>query len=129
MHRVLLVDDNPDVRAIVAKQLEHLGYRVDTTADAGEFLGKIASVNQSYELAVVDIRLPGLTGDKIISWLRNSEDHRVQNLPVVIITGFVDEVPKHLIDGSAAPKILEKPFTIKELESSVRSATVGHLLH
>jgi len=129
LHRVLLVDDNADVRALVARQLKHLGYQVDATADASEFLGKLASVERKYDLAVVDIRLPGLTGDKIISWLRNSELDHVKNLPVLVITGYVRDVPKDVLEDSLRLQVLEKPFTIRDLESSVRNITLWSLFH
>lgn len=129
LHRVLLVDDNADVRALVARQLKHLGYQVDATADASEFLSKLASVERKYDLAVVDIRLPGLTGDKIISWLRNSELDHVKNLPVLVITGYVRDVPKDVLEDSLRLQVLEKPFTIRDLESSVRNITLWSLFH
>jgi len=129
LRRVLLVDDNPNVRALVANQLEYLGYQVDTTADASEFLSKLASTDQTYELAVVDIKLPGLTGDKIITWLRKSELDHVKNLPILVITGYLDDVPKDIVEGPSRLQVLEKPFTLRDLEESIQGVTLPRLLN
>ena len=121
--RVLLVDDNEAFRDVLSMQIERLGYEVQATSDAGEFLGTLSMAAQTFDLLVVDIRMPGLTGDKIISWIGESEEERLRTLPILIATGFPGDLPEELLTSRPSIRLLEKPFSREALENAIRQVT------
>ncbi|MEO0680009.1 MAG: response regulator [Pseudomonadota bacterium] len=116
---VLLVDDNDAFRSLITQQLERLGACVDGAANAGGFLTRIAAARRPYDLAVVDLRLPDLRGDHIISWLGDSEVEQVAALPILLVTGHPQSVPPSILHGSARVGVLCKPYGFADLARAV----------
>jgi len=110
--RVMLVDDNPDVRHLVQKMLETLGHVV-TTSDNGEH-AKQALQTLPVDLLVTDVLMPGkLSG----SDLANSVKTLLPELPILMISGFA-EAPD--LDFP----LLSKPFSLAELDEAIQSVMV-----
>ena len=78
--RVLVVEDEPQIQAEVAGQLESLGYAVDRTGDGEE--GLYFGLEYPIDVAVVDIGLPGITGIELIKKARAAG----RDFPVLILT-------------------------------------------
>ena len=83
--RVLVVDDQEDVREAAAAQLEALGYRVVQAANADIALGVLGNCD-SVDLLMVDYAMPGTSGIDLASAARA----KCPNLPVLIVTGYAD---------------------------------------
>ena len=79
--RILLVEDDPSVHIVLLEQLRIAGFDVTATVDVGTFLAAFVEPGMMYDLAIVDLRLPGLNGDKAISWITESEDETRRELP------------------------------------------------
>ncbi len=116
--QVLVVDDNDEFRELLTRQLEAMGCEVQTTSDASEFLAKLSTAKKPYDLAVVDIQLPGLHGDQIISWIRESELSELNTLPVLIVTGGTQGLPASPLDETVM-SILFKPYEYSELKATI----------
>jgi DNA-binding response OmpR family regulator len=115
--RILLMDDQSDVRAVVTLALRVKGFEV-VGVDSGA-AGLKAFAEQPFDLAIVDIFLGGTNGADVIRTLRE----RAPNLPVVAISGVTA-----LDFLSASPELanvvcLQKPFRPKELLAAVQAAT------
>ena len=67
-HRILVVDDEPDITALVAYHLAKAGYRVSTASSGAEALK--ASSEERPDVVVLDLMLPGLSGYDVLSELR-----------------------------------------------------------
>lgn len=117
--RVLLVDDNHAFRLLISKQLEAMGCVVQTTPDASRFLGELMTARDPFDLAVVDINLPDMRGDMIISWLRESELSQVRSMPVLVVTGSPSGVAETLPKDAAHINMLPKPYKFSDLERAV----------
>lgn len=106
---VLLVDDEPLVRASAADMLAELGYTVVETASADDALRRVDE-GLAPDLLVTDHLMPGLTGTELARILQG----RHPGLPVLVISGYAAE------DG-IAPDLarLTKPFRRADLESSL----------
>lgn len=117
--RVLLVDDNEAFSAVITRQLEMMGCAVHATPHASAFFSKLMTTQEPYDLAVIDIHLPGLNGDQVISWLQRSERSDVHSLPVLIVTGLPFEQPEALMIDDTSVIMLSKPFTYQQLKSAV----------
>jgi len=109
--RVLVVEDEPDIAALVAYQLTREGFRVETAASGAEAMDAIG--RQRPDLLVLDRMLPGLSGDEVLRSLR--QDPTTQHLPVLLLTAKREQEDR--IDGleMGADDYLTKPFSPREL--------------
>jgi two-component system, OmpR family, response regulator len=113
--KVLLVEDDPKIASFVKKGLNEAGFVVDSTRDgeqALQFAGEVA-----YDVAVIDIMLPGLDGLSLIELLRQ----RGIDIPVLILSArhTVDDRIRGLQRG--ADDYMVKPFIFAELLARVQA--------
>ena len=113
--RVLLVDDDEDLRAIVSKALEALGYEVTAVADGRSGLGELRFTRP--DVLVVDFAMPGMNGADVAKAAREL----CPGLPVVLASGYSDTDAIERSIGAHA-KLLRKPFRIDELLEAVAEA-------
>jgi len=109
--RVLVVEDEPDIAALVAYQLTREGYRVETAGTGPEAL--LAVARDMPDLIVLDRMLPGLSGDEVLKRLRR--DAATAGIPVLMLTAKVEEHDR--IEGleMGADDYMTKPFSPREL--------------
>ena len=106
--RILVVEDEPGVRAIVVRALEGEGYAVKAVADGAA--GLDAALNESFDLIVSDDRMPRLSGDELALRIR---DHRPR-LPILHMSGWPDAGADH-----PGEHYLYKPFSPEALIRAV----------
>jgi DNA-binding response OmpR family regulator len=111
---VLVVDDEPMVREVVARYLERDGLRVHEVGDGDEALRWLAA-NQP-ALVVLDVMLPGTDGLEILRAVRDSGD-----VPVILLTARAEEVDRVLGLELGADDYVVKPFSPRELAVRVRN--------
>ena len=115
--RILVVEDEPDIAALIAYQLTREGLPVETAGSGSEAL---ASVEREIpDLIVLDRMLPEISGDEVLKCLRS--DPRTANIPVLVLTAKREE--RDRIEGLelGADDYLTKPFSPQELVLRVRS--------
>ncbi len=110
--RVLVVDDEPTVRDVVARYLERDGYTVREVCDGSEVAAAVEAFQP--DLIVLDIMLPGRSGLDVLRDLA----HRV---PVILLTARIDETDRVLGLELGADDYVVKPFSPRELVARVRS--------
>jgi DNA-binding response OmpR family regulator len=111
---VLVVDDEPIVREVVVRYLEHEGY---TTLEAGN--GEHARILLEAErpdLVVLDVMLPGIDGLELCRWIRAKSD-----LPVILLTARGEEADRIIGLELGADDYVTKPFSPRELAARVRT--------
>jgi two-component system response regulator QseB len=113
--RILLIEDDAMVGQAIEEGLRRAGFAVDWVADG---IGGDASLaHHAYDLAVVDLGLPGRDGLDVLRRLRQ----RGQNLPVLVVTAR-DALPDRMAGFDAgADDLLLKPFDLEELVVRVRA--------
>lgn len=110
-HRILVVDDEPDITALVAYHLAKAGYRVSTASSGAEAL-KAAS-EEKPDVVVLDLMLPGLSGYDVLAELRSREETR--DVGVILLTARREEVDRIRGLSLGADDYLTKPFSPQEL--------------
>src|SRR5216117_726543 len=110
-HRILVVDDEPDITALVAYHLAKEGYRV-TTAGTGADALRSAREEQP-DLVVLDLMLPGHSGFEVLTELRRGEE--THNVGVLLLTARKEEPDRIKGLSLGADDYLSKPFSPKEL--------------
>ena len=113
--RILIVEDDRDIAGFVRKGLEEVGYAVDHTPDGDEAL--VLALNEPYDLAIIDVMLPGRNGLALIEALRQ----RGVATPVLILSAkrSVDDRVRGLQAGG--DDYLTKPFALAELLARVHA--------
>ena len=82
-----MVEDEPDIAALVAYQLTRAGYRVETTRDGAEALRAVG--REVPDLVVLDRMLPGISGDDVLARLRDNAG--TTSIPVLLLTARREE--------------------------------------
>ncbi|MDX6448044.1 MAG: two-component system, cell cycle sensor histidine kinase and response regulator CckA [Gaiellaceae bacterium] len=113
---ILLVEDDPQVRAVVGKMLESLDYRVLPAGDGEDALALAEAFNGPIDLLVSDLVMPGLGGRQVAERLRESSP----DTAVLYMSGYSDEavVRRGVVDSDAS--FLKKPFATIDLARRVR---------
>lgn len=120
MSKILLVDDQPDVLATLARALERLGHQVVQANDGRQALRALRA--EPCDLVMTDINMPEMDGIELIMALRSER----RGIPIIAMSGG-GKLPKELLLSSAgalgAVYTLEKPVGIPELMDAL-----GHAL-
>ena len=111
LERVLVVDDEPDIVALVVYHLAKAGYRVSTSASGTDAL-ELAR-RERPALIVLDLMLPGLSGYDVLQQLRESDDTR--DVAVLMLTARREEQDRIRGLSLGADDYLTKPFSPQEL--------------
>jgi two-component system phosphate regulon response regulator PhoB len=110
-HHVLVVDDEPDITALVAYHLAKAGYQVATAASGPEAI-RLAE-EQAPDLVVLDLMLPGLSGYEVLEALRRRPP--TQDVGVILLTARKEEADRIRGLSLGADDYLVKPFAPQEL--------------
>jgi DNA-binding response OmpR family regulator len=129
MTRILIVEDDPSVGAAIAVTLAREGYDTIHALDAG--IGMRAFESSHFDLAIIDIFLPDISGVEAIAELRR----RAPAMPIVAISGFIfRESIEPVLDyfalaaNAGATVCLRKPFTSRQLIAALHASLVSPLL-
>jgi CheY-like chemotaxis protein len=114
--RVLVVDDDREVRALVCRMLEKLGYATEQAASGGDALA-LAS-ERPFDLVLTDVVMPGMSGLALARQLSASEI----GVPTLFMSGHLDHPALRLGNLPAGAQLLSKPFTLGGLGTKVRQA-------
>jgi len=114
--RVLVVDDEPAIRALVAKIVERAGFPVDSARDGADAIEKLES--REYAVVVVDLMMPVVDGFGLIDYLK----HRSNERPAVIVVSAGDPGSFRQLDGAMVHSIVRKPFDIDVLGDLITAA-------
>jgi len=109
--RVLVVDDERDITALVAYHLAKAGYRVTTAASGTDALKALAA--EPADLIVLDLMLPGRSGLELLDELRRREDTR--DVGIILLTARREEADRIRGLTAGADDYLTKPFSPEEL--------------
>ena len=114
---ILVVDDNPDLRAYVSRILRLEGYQVCTARNGQE--GFRVAQERRPQLIVTDLMMPEVSGLDLIEMIRDSQELR--GTPIILLTAKADEATR--IEGTerGADAYLSKPFNDRELLAEVRN--------
>ena len=111
---ILLIDDDREIRDLLARFLDRHGMRVTSARDARE--ARRAWPAGHYQMVILDLMLPGEGGLEIARWLRG-----VSDVPILMLTAMADETDRIIGLELGADDYLTKPFNPRELLARVRA--------
>lgn len=115
--RVLVVEDEKNIRELVCLHLRHEGYTCEGVADGHAALEKAQA--ETYDLLVLDLMLPGLDGLSLCRAVRNGRTNA--DVPILMLTAKGEEADKVVGLESGADDYLTKPFGVRELVARARA--------
>lgn len=119
--RILVVDDDEQVRGFVSRALSSEGFDCETAADGSEALARIRT--DSYDIILLDVLMPETDGVQVLNEMRDISSGA--EMPVIAMSGGDAALPGwyagNLMEMLGVEAVLYKPFSIEELLSQIRS--------
>lgn len=116
--RILVIDDDQDVRTFLLESLDALGYETLGASDGESGLAMLAEA--APDLVLLDYAMPGLNGAEVAQAVRS----RRPDLPVIFVTGYADQAAMKA--AAADAPILQKPFRVADLAATLRGCLDGN---
>jgi DNA-binding response OmpR family regulator len=117
MARVLIVDDDPDIRGLVVRRIQQAGHQALGANDADEALEIVGDKGRP-DVVVLDVNMPGTDGLSLLGLLRQREG--MANLPAVFLSGKIE--PTDIEAGRAlGARYLTKPFVSSALLTAIEA--------
>jgi DNA-binding response OmpR family regulator len=121
MAKILLAEDDDNVRQFVARALEHSGYEVVAAEDGGIAAELAAEAAGGFDLLLSDIKMPVMDGIALALQVASAYPRMI----IVLMTGFADQRERaHGLDALIYD-VIPKPFTLSDLLAKVADALAG----
>ena len=124
MGRVLVVDDETDIRAVVRMNLELDGHVVVADANGQEALRRLDGGDRP-DVIVLDIMMPGIDGWEVLRRIKAHSDPAVNAIPVLLLTAHTGDEERIMGGIEGAVRYLTKPFGLRALRQAVAEACSG----
>ena len=117
--KILIVDDEADIRDILQFNLENAGFVVDTASSAEEALDMLGA---QHALILLDVMMGGMSGFQMAEVLRNEKGNEI---PIIFLTAKTSQ--EDLLTGfsKGGDDYIPKPFSIQEVIARVRAVMIG----
>jgi CheY-like chemotaxis protein len=113
--KILVVDDEPQVAAVVVDMLEELGYQSTSFTSSAEAVKEISESPDKYSLIITDQMMPVMSGLEMTEQIHNIQPE----LPVILISGFSNLLVEEELNTRGITEYLRKPILFNELQESV----------
>jgi len=122
--RILLVDDEEDIVSVMRRGLERQGLEVDAFTSPSEALASFTT--DVYDLLILDIRMPGMTGIQLLREIKNIEP----NVKVLFLTAFeIQEKEWHMVlPHTNVNGFIKKPVSIEYLINAINQFKSSQLI-
>jgi DNA-binding response OmpR family regulator len=114
--RIMIVDDEPDFRAMLDIIMKNKGYDTEMAVDGSDFLEKIDSFNP--DIVTLDVMMPGLTIWEILGRLKGKKSN--PKIILVTVVRFTEEEKKSLYEAANVVGYIKKPFDIDDIMDVVK---------
>ncbi len=120
--RVLVADDNDDIRGLMVKALSGDGYDVIEARDGREVLEAVINARQAPDVIVLDVQMPEINGLAILSGLRKGG----WTMPIIVITAYGAARLRDPAERMGATALFGKPFELHDLRMAVMNVLRPH---
>jgi two-component system OmpR family response regulator len=121
MRKILVVDDDPNIRFLFAEMLKMEGYEVITASTGTKALQLI--IEDDFAIIILDIKMPGIHGLEILRRLR---DKGIAT-PIIICSAFEGMKDDFIIESYGVSDYLVKPVDVRVLSAAVKKAELDHV--
>ena len=113
-NKILVIEDDADINTLLKKILERAGYEAETAFSGTE--GRLLLKLNTYDLVLLDLMLPGLSGEELLTEIR-----KTLRMPVIALTAKAGLSDKGNVLGSGADDYITKPFEKQELLARIQA--------
>jgi CheY-like chemotaxis protein len=121
--RILLADDQEDIRTLTAHQLKRSGHKVVVAKDGAHALKTFHAA--PFDVALLDQEMPGMTGDEVARAIRKTEQGKKKRTFLVASTGNTTSEDVRRLKQAGFDEVLGKPFRLEDLNHILSSAPVA----
>ena len=114
--RVLVADDDPELRQVIRQILESTGIEVHEASSGVDLLRRLAN-NTVVDLVVTDVQMPWASGEHVVQTARAAGF----SMPVLIMTAFADDRLRNVVASIPGATLLEKPLDLRRLLEQIRT--------
>lgn len=111
---VLVVDDDDDVRRLTARMLESLGFSVVSVVGGAEALTAFREREDEFAFVLLDLMMPGMSGDEVIGELRRIR----KTTPIILASGYNSRELSERFVGHGVTAFLQKPYQLAQLKAT-----------
>lgn len=115
--KILLIDDNEEVIKMLEKGLEHLGYKVISDDDALNAISLLKKGNIDIDLVITDYNMPRIKGTSVANKIKQVN----KNIPVILITGYMNESKARSINKGDIDAYISKPIELLKIHDIIGS--------
>ncbi len=119
--RVLLVEDEPSLARMNERRLQSLGYQVTAETDPLRALQTFSERPAEFDLLLTDHLMPGMVGLDLARAVHNLRP----DLPIVLLTGFIEELPEEMLRSAGVHRVMGKPTTLHGLSQALHEILRG----
>lgn len=120
--KILVVDDEPEVRVLMRRMLGKMGFEVIEAEDGSSCLDVFGQHQSTIDACIIDLTMPGMDGVELLSRIRQISAH----VPILLISGYSREkIPRKDLDSENVG-FLQKPFTLAALKTAVQEQLVSN---
>ena len=120
--RVLVVDDEPRIVGFMERWLDSLGYQVRAATRPEAALELLRAEPDRFDLVMTDYLMPGMNGLEFSARVRQIRP----DLPILMTTGFVGEIPDQSIQEAGVTSVIQKPVFMRPLAAMLRELLDGN---
>ena len=118
MARVLVAEDDAEVRALIGAVLRRAGHTVEFAADGRETIESIGEID--FDVVLLDLMMPVASGFEVLAWMHRAKPGMAKR-SVIVVTAMAEKDLHNLGDGRVFA-ILRKPFDINDLQAKIAEA-------
>jgi PAS domain S-box-containing protein len=117
--RILFVDDEASIARLAQVMLRSLGHTATTFGKPADGLAALRADPRAFDLVITDLTMPGMTGVDLARGIREVRE----DIPIILSSGYADEVPEETLKSLGIVQVLPKPFQMQALGAAVARAT------
>ncbi len=118
MNKILIVEDEADIQALVHRVLTANGFEVFKASNGEE--GLIKATTLKPDLIILDLMMPGMSGLEVCRLLKMRQD--TKHIPIIILSALNRDVDREYAKEAGANLYISKPFRVKDLLVSIDQA-------
>jgi two-component system cell cycle response regulator CpdR len=121
MARILIAEDNADLRAFIVRALRDDGHDITEAADGAAALEHLKQNNGAFDLLLSDVKMPVMDG--IALALATARDY--PDVTIVLMTGYAEQRERAYGLDALVRDVITKPFSLDQIKDAVRGALVS----